>query len=227
MLRLLAIVGVAHAATLSAYGPASAASDITLAALATGRLYVVGITERPNMPVVLDQQFRTESDDRGIFQYKLVYHPARCIISATIEGKSYEAVVSNCGQQGSSGPSHGSAAVEPARPQRALGQPADVRAPAQGPRPHGSDQPTEAALPTGPVRTSPLPSTSSAMNEDASRMKDEREGVGPILHPPLPPERPRGQFNAEVRSSQAAETTKHAKPVRRGGPHNLEGWLSN
>ena len=108
MLRLLAIVGAAHAATLSAYGPASAAADIMLAALATGRLYVVGITERPNMPVVLDQQFRTESDDRGIFQYKLVYHPARCIISATIEGKSYEAVVSNCGQQGSSGPVIGS-----------------------------------------------------------------------------------------------------------------------
>ena len=83
---------------------AQATSDITIAAIAAGRLYVVGTTERPHTSVSLDSRFTTVSDDGGKFQYELVYHPARCIVAAEIEGKTYEAVVSNCGQQGPAGP---------------------------------------------------------------------------------------------------------------------------
>ncbi|MEE7502852.1 hypothetical protein MMR14E_05485 [Methylobacterium mesophilicum] len=78
---------------------ASAASDITVAAITTGRLYVVGTTDRPNTVVVLDNRFRTESDGSRKFQYELVYHPASCVVSAAIDGTMHEAVVSNCGQQ--------------------------------------------------------------------------------------------------------------------------------
>lgn len=78
---------------------ASAASDITVAAIATGRLYVVGTTNRPHTAVVLDDRFRTESDASRKFQYELVYHPAGCVVSAAIDGAIHEAVVSNCGQQ--------------------------------------------------------------------------------------------------------------------------------
>lgn len=97
MAHLISIAAAAGVAAL-ACGSAQAASDITIAAIATGRLYVVGSTDQPRTPVVLDGQFRTESDDTGKFQYELVYHPARCIVSAMIAGKAHEAVVSNCGE---------------------------------------------------------------------------------------------------------------------------------
>lgn len=92
------------AAITSVMGPvacqaAQVASDIRIAAIAAGRLYVVGTTERPHTPVSLESRFTTESDETGKFQYELVYHPARCIVTAEIEGKTHEAVVSNCGQQ--------------------------------------------------------------------------------------------------------------------------------
>ncbi len=76
MCRLVRIVSiVAGAGALVACGPAWAAPEITLAAIATGRLYIVGTTEKPHMPVVLEDKFRTESDDKGKFQYELVYIP--------------------------------------------------------------------------------------------------------------------------------------------------------
>lgn len=99
MLRLFSAAMMAGAAALLLSGTPSAASDITIAAIATGRLYVVGTSERPHTAVVLDDRFRAESDDDGKFQYELIYHPASCIVAATIEGAIHEAVVSNCGQQ--------------------------------------------------------------------------------------------------------------------------------
>ncbi|TXN60456.1 hypothetical protein FV232_28120, partial [Methylobacterium sp. WL30] len=99
----MSIVIAAEAILLSVCQNSFAASDITIAAIASGRLYIVGTTERPHQQVVLDGQFRTESDEAGKFEYTLIYHPARCIVSATIDGKAYEAVVGNCGQQGPPG----------------------------------------------------------------------------------------------------------------------------
>jgi hypothetical protein len=99
MFRLFSASLVVAAALPSLSSPVSAASDIAIAAINTGRLYVVGTTERPHTTVTLDDRFRTESDDTGKFQYELVYHPASCIVAAIIEGVSHEAVVGNCGQQ--------------------------------------------------------------------------------------------------------------------------------
>jgi hypothetical protein len=103
MIRAVSIAIAAEALLLSLCQTSLAASDITIAAIATGRLYVVGTTERPHQPVVLDGQFQTESHEAGKFQYALIYHPARCIVSALIDGKAYEAVVGKCGQQGPPG----------------------------------------------------------------------------------------------------------------------------
>ncbi|SDN05951.1 hypothetical protein SAMN05216360_105232 [Methylobacterium phyllostachyos] len=97
MAHWIAIAAAAGAAAWVTCGSAWATSDITIAAIATGRLYVVGSTDQPHTPVVLDGQFRTESDDQGKFQYELVYHPSRCIVSAMIAGEAHEAVVGNCG----------------------------------------------------------------------------------------------------------------------------------
>ncbi len=137
MVRFASIVAAAGA--LAACGPAWAAPEITLAAIATGRLYVVGTTDRPHMPVVLEDKFRTESDDKGKFQYELVYHPARCIVAATIDGKAVEAVVSNCGQQCTLAPPNAAAGAAsataplPAMPGRA-GLPAAAGPPTRAPR---------------------------------------------------------------------------------------------
>ncbi|MEE7494147.1 hypothetical protein MOTC310_28495 [Methylobacterium oryzae] len=99
MLGLLSTAALSGAMVLALGMPARAASDITVAAITTGRLYVVGTTDRPHTAVVLDDRFRTESDESRKFQYELVYHPASCVVSAAIDGTIHEAVVSNCGQQ--------------------------------------------------------------------------------------------------------------------------------
>lgn len=99
MLRLLIFACGTGVAALALSGSASAGSDITVAAIATGRLYVIGTTDHPHMPVMLDEKFPTESDDKGKFQYELVYYPPGCVVAASIEGKTHEAVVSNCGEQ--------------------------------------------------------------------------------------------------------------------------------
>lgn len=77
--------------------------NIKLAGIVGGRLYVYGVTERPNETVVLEGRFRTTSDDNGKFEFEVLYHPAHCIVGAVVEGKTSEAVVSHCGQQGPPG----------------------------------------------------------------------------------------------------------------------------
>lgn len=99
MLRLLSYATMGCVTALAVSAAAAGSSDITMASIATGRLLVIGTTERPHTAVMLDDRFSTESDDRGSFQFELVYHPANCIIAASIEGESHEAVVGNCGQQ--------------------------------------------------------------------------------------------------------------------------------
>lgn len=54
-------------------GSAHAASAITIAAIATGRLYVIGTTDRSHTSVSLDGRFTTSSDVAGRFQFELVY----------------------------------------------------------------------------------------------------------------------------------------------------------
>ena len=159
MQRFITVVA-AGLATLTPFESAFAASDIMFAAIATGRLYVVGTTDQPHMPVVLDGQFRTESDDGGKFQYELVYHPARCIVSATIAGKAYPAVVSNCGEQCTL-PAPGAAGI----PQVSSGKPPSPAPTLSAAAKPGSDGPTVGDPGPPPPRS-------------------------PIARPPLPPQRP-------------------------------------
>lgn len=153
--HLIAIAAAAGAAAWVTCGSAWAASDITIAAIATGRLYVVGSTDQPHTPVVLDGQFRTESDDQGKFQYELVYHPPRCIVSALIAGKAHEAVVSNCGEScalpppGGAGKPQVTGRAPQAAPAIAAQSDATVEAPSAGGR---------AVPPPGnPIARPPLP----------------------------------------------------------------------
>lgn len=78
---------------------ARADSNVSVATLAIGRLYVIGKTEKPNTPVILDRRFHTTSDASGMYAFEEIYHPASCIIGVDIEARTFRAVVSNCAQQ--------------------------------------------------------------------------------------------------------------------------------
>lgn len=191
MVRFASIVAAAGAAALAWCGPASAAPEITLAAIATGRLYIVGTTERPHMPVVLEDKFRTESDEKGRFQYELVYHPSRCIVSAMIDGKSVEAVVSNCGQTCTAAPQTaavGPASVTPPQPQRAV--------------PHNRATVAQPSSPAAPAAETP----------------DTALRNVPIARPPRPPQRPAVQTPPQVRTVQPAKPARKPRPAPRQAP---------
>lgn len=205
MARFAKIIAAAGAVSLAAYGTARAASDITLAAIATGRLYVVGTTERPRTAVVLDGEFRTESNDKGLFQYELVYHPSRCIVSALIEGRTYEAVVSNCGEVCRPNPA-GTAGLTFAPPPAAGA--GSRSAPASGPpgRPLLPELPGSVRiLETEPLAPSaaaapPAPDATSAVDRDPHRIGARGGDAAPIVNPPLPPARPSFRLETRARS---------------------------
>ena len=211
MRRFLTIIP-AGAATLFLCHSALAASDITIAAIATGRLYVLGSTERPHTPVVLDEQFRTESDDKGKFQYELIYHPARCIVSARIADKTYQAVVSNCGEQCQTAPtkevsSTGAALPPPAKlapTSRPPGKLTSAEAPERAAPP--------AAAPIPPPPPAPaVPNTTSSANKKV-RFPDSRPGSAhPVINPPLPPSRRALPATAKARSPQPARAPQQPK----------------
>ena len=217
MIRAVSIAIAAEALLLSLCQTSSAASDITIAAIATGRLYVVGTTERPHQPVVLDGQFQTESDEAGKFQYELIYHPARCIVSALIDGKAYEAVVGNCGQQGPLGSTASSAPMKGA---------ASAGLATQGPS--GPPGPQGPAGPSGPTAT-PDPATTLILGSGTSAsvppvaptpMINKPRGETsrtvaksmPIAQPPVPPQRP------AIVTATSARAVRSPPPVRKPKP---------
>ncbi|MER2194280.1 hypothetical protein [Methylobacterium brachiatum] len=212
MVRFASIVAAAGA--LATCGPAWAAPEITLAAIATGRLYVVGTTDRPHMPVVLEDKFRTESDDKGKFQYELVYHPARCIVAATIDGKAVEAVVSNCGQQCTLAPPNAAAGAAsaaaplPAMPGRA-GLPAAAGPPTRAlPQNRAnaatpSERPGATSEPAAPAPAGPAAGASRKVQ---------------IERPPRPPQRPVTQAPPQARAVQPAKPARKPRPSPRVAP---------
>lgn len=209
MRRFLSTIA-AEAVTLMLCHSALAASDITIAAIATGRLYVLGKTERPHTPVVLDDQFRTESDDKGKFQYELIYHPTRCIVSAKIDGKVYEAVVSNCGEPRQTAPTK-------EMPSRGASLPSSTEV-APATRPPG--KPTAAPERATPEAVAPVPppppapavsNTTSSATKNVRRPESRPGSAHPVINPPLPPSRQALPQTAKVRSPQPARPPQRPK----------------
>lgn len=204
MVRFASIVAAAGAGALAWCGPASAAPEITLAAIATGRLYIVGTTERPHVPVVLEDKFRTESDEKGRFQYELVYHPSRCIVSATIDGKTVEAVVSNCGQTCEAAPQP--AAVAAAARALPAGQAAPPVAGSAAQPPRGVSNNRSAVAPP------PNPSAAPTGTPDAAPKNVQ------IARPPRPPQRPAVRTPPQARTVQPAKPARKPRPAQRPAP---------
>jgi Collagen triple helix repeat (20 copies) len=91
-------------ATLSSV-PAMAMINIDYATVANGELRIV---ERLNPPreasVILEDQYETTADATGRFTFRVVYHPATCIVAIKSGDESRQVVVAGCGQRGPAGP---------------------------------------------------------------------------------------------------------------------------
>ncbi|MCJ2095567.1 MULTISPECIES: hypothetical protein [unclassified Methylobacterium] len=211
MVRFASIVAAAGVGALVTCGSAWAGSEITVAAIATGRLYIVGTTEGPRRPVVLENRFRTESDDKGTFQYELIYHPARCIVSATIDGKTVEAVVSNCSQHCEVVP-QSAAAAGPAAAVPVPGQ--GGPAAAAGRTPPRSPQHNRAAIATPPARTGPAAEPSAAPAGQRAGAPNRAR----IERPPSPPQRSVSPAPPQARAVQPVKPARKPRPAPQEAP---------
>src|SRR5215210_7671592 len=54
-------------------------------------------------PVTLDDAFEQTTDNRGRFEFRVVYHPATCIVTIRTASQAKQAVVATCGQAGPRG----------------------------------------------------------------------------------------------------------------------------
>src|SRR6478735_2146161 len=91
----------AGAVVLAGSAPALADIVIDQAMIAGGELRVLGRLSRPRQaPVSLDEQYQTRSEANGRFAFRIMYHPATCIVTIQAEEEQRQVVVGFCGQQG-------------------------------------------------------------------------------------------------------------------------------
>jgi hypothetical protein len=91
-------------AVLAPIGPAAADFDIAVARIAEGDLVIMGSVDEPESEVALDDLFTARADRRGRFTFRVVYHPATCIVELKAQAQRRSVVVANCGQMGPAGP---------------------------------------------------------------------------------------------------------------------------
>ena len=84
-------------------GPALAEIKISGARITEGQLWVLGRADEANASISLDDAFEQRTDGRGRFEFRVVYHPATCIVTVKTAAQSQQAVVAGCGQAGPKG----------------------------------------------------------------------------------------------------------------------------
>jgi uncharacterized protein (DUF2147 family) len=84
-------------------GPALAEIKISGARITEGQLWVLGQADEANASISLDDAFEQRTDSRGRFEFRVVYHPATCIVTVRTAAQSQQAVVAGCGQAGPKG----------------------------------------------------------------------------------------------------------------------------
>jgi hypothetical protein len=85
--------------------PAAAKAEISIAVarIAEGYLWVIGQAAESEVEIRLDDRFVERTDRRGNFQFRIVYHPARCIVTLATPAETREAAIDGCGQAGPQG----------------------------------------------------------------------------------------------------------------------------
>ena len=87
-------------AGLAVAGPAAAQFEITAARIVAGDLIVMGRVDAPISEVTLDDTFTQMTDASGRFTFRIVYHPATCIVELKARAHRRSVVISDCGQMG-------------------------------------------------------------------------------------------------------------------------------
>ena len=151
----------------------SALADIIIdqAMIAGGELRVMGRLSRPRQTTVtLDGQHQTRTDANGRFAFRLIYHPATCIVNLQADDEQRQAVVGYCGQrvrEDARGPAASAALNEPG--------PAAPRGLAGPPGPQGPPGATGPPGPPGPP------------GDEARANPESRPGPAGPEGPPGPP----------------------------------------
>ena len=136
----------ALAVTLIA-GPAEAEFSIAAARIAEGDLIVIGQVDAPNTEITLDDVFTEMTDSRGRFTFRVVYHPASCVVVLRAGARQRSVVVGNCGQMGPRGepgpvgPRGDRGDPGPPGPMGPQGPAADLFDPELAPQPRGAPRP--------------------------------------------------------------------------------------
>ncbi len=173
------------AASLAA-GSASAEISLSAVRIAQGDLWVIGQAQEPHARITLEDQFEQTTDARGRFEFKVVYHPATCIVTLKTAAEQRQAVVQGCGQAGPRGEAGPTGPQGPAGPPGPPGPRGTVEAADANP-----PQPSPAPAQTRPQATPAAPATPapSARPTETARLPD------PVAPPTLPqrppPEAPR------------------------------------
>lgn len=158
--------------------PALARIEIKTAMITAGELRVHGVVDEPHVEITLDNQFPATTDIEGNFQFRVVYHPAKCIATLRTGQQELAFVVEGCGEQGPQGEPGNNGSAGPAGPQGPPG-PAGPRGPA-GPagKTAQPSQPGKAAprVPAGSPRTAPLGAPGADRREESL---EPEPGSGP------------------------------------------------
>ncbi|SDA32740.1 Collagen triple helix repeat-containing protein [Methylobacterium sp. UNC378MF] len=72
---------------------------IEAAKITGGDLWIIGYADDPGVEITLDGQFPQRTDNRGYFEFRVVYHPASCIATLRTPKQTRSIVVGECGQQ--------------------------------------------------------------------------------------------------------------------------------
>src|SRR4051812_20295718 len=86
-----------------AFSSAPAMADIIVeqAMITAGELRVVGRLSRPRQTTVtLDDTQQTRTDATGRFTFRVIYHPASCVVNLQADEEQRQAVIGFCGQRG-------------------------------------------------------------------------------------------------------------------------------
>ena len=203
-------------------GPASAEIAVSGARIAEGSLIVLGQADEPNARITLDGGFDQVTDGRGRFEFRVVYHPATCIVMLKTPKAERSAVVTGCGQvgpRGEAGPAGPpgsavsrtvkSAEALPARSpvvrqQEATAVPAPASA-AQQPAP-----PPEPVRPPAveQLRPRPAPPTTAAL----PLAQPAASPAEPVRPPVADPQRPRPSTTTTTTTTAALPSAQPAAP---------------
>lgn len=165
--------------------PAQAEITVSVARISEGQLWVIGQVDEPNAVVTLEEGMEQTADGRGRFEFRVVYHPATCIVTVKTPAQTKRAVVAGCGQ---AGPKGDPGVAGPAGPP---GPPGARVATAEEPSDGQARTAASAARPSEPLALNPQAAAPPARAAAPPPLSLGPATVPDTAKPPAPAEVPR------------------------------------